>query len=92
MPSCKFKVMHQSLLHGSSCLTVSELCKIAGVSRSGYCWEQSKSNSIPKDQADREDIEKILDSYHFRGFRKVVRGIHMRLLNINVQMILKKIR
>ena len=92
-PSCKFEIIHQALMQDNSCLTVSELCKIAGVSRSGYYyWEQSESNRILKDQADREDFEKILEAYHFRGFQKGVRGIHMLLLHVGVQMNPKKIR
>lgn len=93
VPSCKFEIIHQALMQDNSCLTVSELCKIAGVSRSGYYyWEQSTSSRILKNQADREDFEKILEAYHFRGFQKGVRGIHMRLLHVGVQMNPKKIR
>lgn len=35
-PSCKFELIQEALSQDGNLLKVTELCKIAGVSRSGY--------------------------------------------------------
>jgi transposase InsO family protein len=70
-----------------------ELCRIAGVSRSGYYnWVKTEAIRQAKEEADRKDFALILEAYNFRGYKKGVRSIHMRLLRTGIQMNQKKIR
>lgn len=76
-------------------LTVSMLCDIANVSRSGYYnWIKSEDIRIKKEEQDRKDFEIILEVYKFRGYDKGAKGIYMRLLHLNPPIIMniKKIR
>lgn len=76
-------------------LSVSAMCQIAGVSRSGYYnWLNNRDNRLQKEIRDRADFELILEAYRFRGYDKGARGIHMRLLHLNPPVVMnpKKIR
>ena len=76
-------------------LTVSMLCEIAQVSRSGYYnWVNSENIRIEKEEKDRKDFEIILQVYRYRGYDKGARGIYMRLIHLNPPIIMniKKIR
>jgi hypothetical protein len=94
-PSAKFEVIHNIVTQEGSLQNVKELCRIAGVSRSGYYnWAASEDIRASKEQADRHDFGLILDAYQFRGYNKGIRGIHMRLLHMTptVLMNVKKIK
>lgn len=70
-----------------------ELCRLAGVSRSGYYnWMSSQRARELREERDRAAFEQILEAYRFRGYAKGVRGIHMRLLHMGIRMNVKKIR
>lgn len=76
-------------------LTVSMLCEIAKVSRSGYYnWVNSENTRIEKENNDRKDFEIILQAYQYRGYDKGAKGIYMRLIHMNPPVIMnvKKIR
>jgi len=74
-------------------LTVCELCKLAGISRSGYYnWKRSESNRRKREQQDQADFALILNAYNYRGYAKGARSIYMRLLHQGIRMNLKKIR
>lgn len=76
-------------------LTVSMLCEIAQVSRSGYYnWVNSENIRIGKEEKDKKDFEVILQAYQYRGYNKGARGIYMRLIHLDppVIMNIKKIR
>lgn len=76
-------------------LTVSMLCEIAQVSRSGYYnWVNSENIRIEKEEKDMKDFEVILQAYRYRGYDKGARGIYMRLIHLNPPIIMniKKIR
>ena len=76
-------------------LTVSVLCDIAKVSRSGYYrWVNAEEKRKELEEKDRRDFEIILEAYKYRGYDKGARGIYMRLLHMNppVIMNIKKIR
>ena len=61
-------------------LTISMLCEIANVSRSGYYnWVASEENRNLKEEQDRKDFEIILIAYNYKGYNKGARGIYMRL-------------
>lgn len=94
-PSSKFQIIQEVLSQEGNLLTVSDLCRTAGVSRSGYYnWLHSADVRKKKETADLEDFQLILDAYRFRGYDKGARGIQMRLLHLMppVVMNLKKIR
>lgn len=93
--SCKFELIRNVLAKESNVLKVSELCEIAGVSRSGYYrWRNAENVRQVREQKDREDFELILQAFQFRGYDKGIRGIHMRLLHLPkpVLMNVKKIQ
>ena len=91
----KFQIIQEVLSQEGNLLTVSDLCRTAGVSRSGYYnWLHSADARKKKEAADLEDFQLILDAYRFRGYDKGARGIQMRLLHLtpSVVMNIKKIR
>ena len=70
-------------------LTVSMLCEIANVSRSGYYnWVASEKNRELKEEQDRKDFEIILLAYNYKGYNKGARGIYMRLLHMGPPIIM----
>ena len=94
-PGSKFQIIQDVLSREGNLLTVSDLCRTAGVSRSGYYnWLHSADARKKKEAADLEDFQLILDAYRFRGYDKGARGIQMRLLHLTppVVMNIKKIR
>ena len=94
-PSSVFEVIQATLEQGGNMLSVSRLCELAGVSRSGYyAWLKAASAREERERRDRADFELILIAYRFRGYDKGARGIHMRMLHfaVPVNMNLKKIR
>jgi len=89
----KFNLIFKALMQDGSQLDVSNLCKLAGVSRSGYYnWINSADRRAQYEKNDREDFDRILKAYQFRGYAKGARGIYMRLLHEGIQMNRKKIR
>lgn len=89
----KFRLIQEAVRQDNNLLKISSLCKIAGVSRSGfYNWCASGNKRQDREEADRKDFDLILEAYRFRGYAKGVRGIHMRLLHMNKIMNVKKIR
>ena len=52
--SSKFQIIHKILQDKENVLSIEELCKIAGVSRSGYYnWVNSKSKRLEKEMNDQ---------------------------------------
>lgn len=93
--SYKFKIINEMIQKENNLLTVSMLCEIAQVSRSGYYnWVNSENIRIEKEERDKKDFEVILQAYQYRGYDKGARGIHMRLIHLDppVIMNIKKIR
>lgn len=89
----KFEIIHAAVHKENNLLSITRLCEIAGVSRSGYyAWEKAAPAREMREEADRKDFEKILEAYMFRGYAKGARGIYMRLLHTGNYMNLKKIR
>ena len=91
--SAIFEIIHESIRHDESVLTVSALCEIAGVSRSGYYrWEATAEQREKREEQDRADFALILEAYNFRGYKKGMCSIHMWLLHMGIIMNPKKIR
>lgn len=91
----KFAIIASTLEADNNLLNISWMCRIAGVSRSGYyAWLAAETTRRKQEERDRKDFELILDAYRFRGYAKGARGIYMRLLHLDVpvRMNLKKIR
>lgn len=93
--SVKFQLIHKIVSDEKNILSLSDMCDIAGVSRSGYYyWVNSADARDLRETNDKADFELILEAYNFRGYQKGARCIQMRLLHQKppVQMNLKKIR
>ena len=91
----KFEIIHETINKADNRLSVSMLCEIAGVSRSGYYnWVASEKNRMAKELQDRADFELILIAYTHRGYDKGAQGIYMRLIHMDppIVMNVKKIR
>lgn len=89
----KFGLIYKALAQGGGQLDVSNMCRLAGVSRSGYYnWINSADLRTERENADDADFAEILEAYQFRGYSKGAREIYMRLLHKGTQMNLKKIR
>ena len=92
--SSKFQLIHELVSREDNVLTITELCSVARVSRSGYYnWVNSKDKRDEQERKDRHDFELILEAFSHRGYDKGVRGIHMRLLHMDppILMNVKKI-
>lgn len=91
--SVKFQMIHEVIAHDNNLLSITELCRIAGVSHSGYYdWERGAAARQRREDADRKDFVLILEAYQFRGYAKGARSIYMRLLHTGKRMNVKKIR
>jgi len=93
--SCVFEIIQQTLASDDTLFSISKLCEIAGVSRSGYyAWLKAAPIREQREIEDRADFELILIAYKMHGYTKGARGIYMALLHMNppVVMNLKKIR
>lgn len=93
--SCMFEVIEETIKSGGNRLSVKELCRTAGVSRSGYyAWVKAAPIREAAEEQDRKDFELILKAYKVRGYKKGAQSIYMNLLHMDppVVMNLKKIR
>ena len=91
----KFEVIQETLKEEDNQLSVSMLCDVAGVSRSGYYrWVKAEGTRKEREKKDREEFELILKAYNQRGYSKGARGIYMCMAHWSppVIMNLKKIR
>ena len=93
--SCVFEVINRTILASTNSLSIKDLCKTAGVSRSGYyAWLKAAPLREATEEQDRRDFELILNIYKLRGYKKGAESIYMNLLHREppVIMNLKKIR
>ena len=89
----KFAIIYKAIQNDDNALSISYMCRIAGVSRSGfYAWMDAAPTRQKREDNDRDDFAKVLEAYRFRGYAKGARGIHMRLLHQGIIMNVKKIR
>lgn len=94
-PKAKFEIIKEMTERDDNLLNITWLCRIAGVSRSGYYnWLASEPIRKQRDDQDKADFEIILEAYNHRGYAKGARGIYMRLLHLNPPIVIniKKIR
>ena len=91
--SSKYQIICDITSAKDNVLNVKELCRVAGVSRSGYyAWLKAESKRRERDNQDQKDFVLILEAYRHRGYDKGVRGIYMRLKHMGINMNQKKIR
>ena len=91
----KYRIIFEAIRQDDNLLNISLLCRIAGVSRSGfYAWMETAPKRQENEDRDLADFALIKTAYEFRGYKKGARGIYMRLLHQKrpVIMNLKKIR
>ena len=92
--SCVFEIIYQTQVASGS-LSVKELCRVAGVSRSGYyAWLKAAPIRERQEEQDRQDFDLVLTAYKMDGYTKGAKGIYMALIHMDppVIMNLKKIR
>lgn len=89
----KFILIEETWNQSKNQLSLSRLCQIAGVSRSGYYhWlKVARSRLKEKQVQDEKDFMVILEAYNHRGFSKGSRGIYMYLVHKGQVMNRKKI-
>ena len=88
----KFGLIQKAVQDNNNYLSISLLCKMAGVSRSGfYAWINGEPSRKAKEEKDRRDFDIVLEAYRYR-YPKGARGIYMHLLHHNICMNIKKIR
>lgn len=94
-PSNIYEIIHSTVSNPDNRLSISYLCQISGVSRSGYySWVNGVDKRKAREEQDKSDFELILKAYSYRGYDKGIRGIHMRLLHMDppILMNVKKIQ
>ena len=90
----KYSLIHEAIRQDDNALNISALCRIAGVSRSGYyAWLDAAADRQRREETDSKDFALVKEAYEFRGYKKGARSIYMRLLHKKppVIMNLKKI-
>lgn len=81
-PKEKYLIIREMTRRDNNLLSITVLCDIAGVSRSGYYrWCAEEPKRIQREAKDRADFELILAAYQHRGYSKGARGIYMQLLH-----------
>ena len=91
-PEIKFSLIQKAVQDANNHLSISLLCEMAGVSRSGfYAWIDGEPLRKTKEEKDRRDFDIVLEAYRYR-YPKGARGIYMHLLHHNICMNIKKIR
>lgn len=91
----KYSLIHEAIRQDDNTLNIRVLCRIAGVSRSGYyAWLDAAADRQRREEADSQDFALVKEAYEFRGYKKGARSIYMRLLHKKPPIImnLKKIR
>lgn len=67
-PKVKFEMIHTAIQNDNNVLNISELCRIAGVSRSGYYrWVETAPLRKSSEEKDKEDFKLIIEAYNARG-------------------------
>lgn len=70
-PASVFQLIHDTLLQKENLLTVSELCKCGGVSRSGYYkWEKNAKRRQRQEETDRQDFELVLAATDIEAIKR----------------------
>lgn len=93
VPSSKFKLIHSISSDPDNYMTITELCALNKVSRSGYySWLDQEAYRNEREAQDRKDFDLILDVFTSNKYPRGARGIYMGLQHRGQTMNLKKIR
>lgn len=66
VPNAKYAIIREATLRDRNLLKISTLCRIAGVSRSGYYnWCASSDARQTREDANRRDFDPILEAFAF---------------------------
>ena len=69
----KFALIQAATARDDNLLNITELCKIAGVSRSGYYrWIDAAPVRALRDEQDEADFGLIVEAYNVRGYYRYV--------------------
>ena len=91
--SLRYELIQETMAKYWNVVTISDLCALAGVSRSGYYrWVNAAETRKKKEAQDQADYLLILEAYRYKGYNKGAQGIQMRLDRTGVHMNIKKIR
>ena len=72
----KYNLIHEAVRQDDNRLSISELCRIAGVSRSGYyAWLDAAPLRQSREESDLADYALVKQAYEFRGYQKGARSI-----------------
>ena len=75
-PEKKYMIIQEMTRRDNNLLSITALCDIAGVSRSGYYrWYAEEPKRIQREARDKADFELILAAYQHRGYAKGARGL-----------------
>ena len=91
----KCRLILEAIRRDDNRLNISALCRIAGVSRSGYyAWIEAAPLRQSREDPDSADYALVKQAYEYRDYKKGARSIYMRLLHLEppVVMNIKKIR
>lgn len=78
-----FKIIERIIAKHNLKKVVKHLCKISGVSTSGYYhYLSTRDIRSNRHQQDQEDFELISKAYRLKGYNKGSRGIYMTLKNV----------
>ena len=91
----KYRLIYDAIRSDDNLLNISMMCRIAGVSRSGfYAWMEAAPHRKSCEENDMADFALIKQAYEFRGYAKGARSIYMRLLHLEPPVVMntKKIR
>lgn len=76
--SPKYQIIYEIMSAKDNVLNNKELCRVAGVSISGYyAWLKAGSKRRERDNQDQKNFALILEAYKHRGYDKGVRGIYI---------------
>lgn len=91
-PGAIYGVIRETAGSDGNRLSVSRLCSVAGVSKSGYYrWLSAEGARQERERRDERDFALIEEAYSYRGYDKGIRGISMRLDRMGHKMNHKKI-
>ena len=93
-PSMIFSLVEEIHQKYGDSISISEMCKMANVSRSGYyAWKRAAPKREKREAQDRADFSLILKAFAQEGYEKGARGLYMTMLHWKPMVImnLKKI-
>lgn len=77
----KYGLIREAVRQDGNLLNISALCRIAGVSRSGYyAWLDAAPMRQSREEMDSRDFALVKQAYEFRGYKKGARRVISQIL------------